>query len=282
MNNNLNLDERTLRYLELSREFAEKHKMNIVSIILFGGIVKGYLSKLSDQDIIFVFDDCVPQDGLCVFRDRLEEIEVDLGLRQKNSFLQKSLDRVGAQYKSSFACRRSDFVSCNIKYIFYSGHKLDSIILDNPFWTSDIGLKNIILTAQTVYGESLLEFMKSRMTPVLKKDVEANRRMQLILISYSLVTFFFSKNSTRYALSSVKWALHTCYTGGFANLGTLNDEIIFFKSHLSEMNKNTLDKFIVLRESGEKSLSFIVKSFFLTFSIYRITIEKVKFSVILG
>ena len=47
----------------------------------------------------------------------------------------------------------------------------------------------------------------------------------------------------------------------------LNDEIIFFKSHLSEMNKNTLDKFIVLRESGEKSLSFIVKSFFLTFSI---------------
>lgn len=255
--------------------------MQLLSIILFGGAVKGYLSKVSDRDTIFVFTDEVSVKALTSFRNYLEDLEAQLGFRKQNTFLQVCLDRIGAQYKSAFACKYSEFVNGNIARIFFSDKFLDSVIQDNPLLSSDIGLKNIILTAKTVHGENLLDFIKPRLKPINKSDLKLNRRMHFVLLSYALVSFPLSKNSTKYALSAVKWALHTTYFGGFGKLGSLNDEVEFFSQNLNKKHLTTLKMFEALRESEEPSFGFIMRSFSLIYSLYRFTFKTASFPVLL-
>lgn len=273
------MDTLTKEYVNKAKLFAEKEDMRIRSIILFGGAVKGYLSKVSDRDTIFVFTDDVSVKALSSFRNYLEELEAQLGFREQNTFLQECLDRIGAQYKSAFACKYSDFINGDIARIFFSDKVLDSVIQDNPLLSSDIGLKNIILTAKTVQGENLLEFIKPRLKPINKSDLRLNRRMHFVLLFYASISFPFSKNSTKYALSAVKWALHTTYFGGFGKLGSLNDEVVFFSQHLSKRHMVTLKMFEALRESEERSFGFIMRSFALIYSLYRFTFKTANFPV---
>lgn len=266
-------------YLERGLSFAAGRGMEVVSVIFFGGAVKGYISKVSDRDSIFVFSDKTSDNELNSFRRFLESLEVELGLRVKGGVLQIALDRIGAQYKSSFACREKDFVNGDIGAIFYSNILLDSVIQDNPWWSSDIGLKNITSTAKTVYGKDLTPRLSSGLKDIEKRDLLLNRRMHFVLLTYALLTYAISANSTRYALSSVKWALHTCYFGGFGKLGTLGEEVAFFGEALGPKHEKTLRQFCDLRDSRANSFFFILRGFSLVWALYSFTFRNVRFPV---
>lgn len=269
-------------YLIRINQFCKEQEIELTSTILFGGWAKGYVSPNSDIDIIFVVGNLTSEKKISFFKTYLKLVEVDLGIRElSNGFFTTILDRIGAQYKSVFVCRERDLVMGNTSRIFSSDSFIDSIILDNPIWATDIGLKNILLTAKVVQGrEDLFAHLREEAKPIKLRDIKRNYRMYTALAIFGIITYPFSKNATRYSMSSVKWALHSCCFGGFARLEGLDGEISFFKERLADKNTcNTLNQLIQLRSGYRRTLGFNIHALVTVMKIFNYTIKHGKYPI---
>lgn len=268
-------------YLDMANAFSEREGINIRSVVLFGGQVKGYTTPSSDVDAIFIVDDDTDAEQIDLMRGHLEDIEEKLGIRDESENLfQETLDRIGAQYKSVFVCKEQDFVEGNVTEIFKSNSVLDSAILDNPIWATDIGLKNIILTAQVVQGEDMLEHLRTKITPVEEEDMVRNRRMYGALAMFGILAYPFTQNATKYSMSSLKWALHSSYFGSTARLDTLNEEAAYYQVNVQDGHTpETLEALIALRENYEKSFRFNVRALFAGRAVFNYAINNGEYPV---
>lgn len=274
-------DSLSTAYLKRANQFCKEQDIALKSTVLFGGQVKGYTSAASDVDVIFIVDDPTPMEKIKTFITHLQALEVELGIRKSTtSGLATILDRIGAQYKSVFVCKEKDFREGNVSSIFRSDSFLDSIILDNPIWATDIGLKNILLTAKTVQGEDLLPYLKDRLAPIEVRHLKRNRRMYTALAIFGIITYPFSKNATKYSMSSLKWALHSSYFGGFGKLGNLEEEISYFKKTLSHTKTHkVLDELTKLRAEYQKRLLFNISALIIARKIFGHAIKNGKYPV---
>lgn len=268
-------------YLGSANEYCEEKGIALKSTVLFGGQVKGYTSAASDVDVIFIVDNETPHEEVGGFISHLQGVEVELGIRKAGEGrFSEAMDRIGAQSKSVFVCKEDDFVQGNVTSIFRSDSPLDSAILDNPLWATDIGLKNILLTAQTVQGEDLLPNLKDRITPIEENDLQRNRRMYTALGLFGIAAYPLTDNATKYSMSSLKWALHSSYFGGEGKLGTLDEEVDHYKEALAGTSvPRTLDRLLELRDTYQKSLRFNVAALFASRAIFNHALTNGNFPV---
>lgn len=268
-------------YLGRANAYCEERGIGLTSTVLFGGQVKGYTSAASDVDVIFIVNNDTPSEEVAGFVTHLQGVELELGIRQpRKGRFSTVLDRIGAQNKSVFVCTEDDFVQGNVTSIFRSDSPLDSAILDNPLWATDIGLKNILLTARTVRGEDLLPNLKDKITPIQERDLRRNRRMYTALGLFGIAAYSLTDNATKYSMSGLKWALHSSYFGGRGELGTLGEEVDYYKEALAETSvPTTLDRLLELREEYRKSLRFNVAALLASRRIFKHAIENGEFPV---
>ena len=268
-------------YLKRASEFCQADNIKLRSTVLFGGQVKGYTSAASDVDVIFIVDNATSQDKVNSLINYLQSLEVALGIRKAStSGFSIVLDRIGAQYKSVFVCKEEDFIKGNVSNIFRSDSFLDSVILDNPIWATDIGLKNILLTAKVVQGSDLLPHLKKKLAPIEAHHIKRNRRMYTALALFGIITYPFSNNATKYSMSSLKWALHSSYFGGFGKLGSLDDEINHFKKAVAHTRThNALDELVQLRSEYKKTLRFNINALIAARKIFNHAIKDGKYPV---
>ncbi len=268
-------------YLGRANQYCEDQGINLRSTVLFGGEVKGYTSAASDVDVIFIVDNETPHEGIADFIKYLQGVEVELGIRKPGGGrFSIALDRIGAQNKSVFVCAEKDFTDGNVTNIFRSDSPLDSAILDNPLWATDIGLKNILLTARTVQGEDLLPNLQGKIKPIERRDLERNKRMYTTLGLFGVLVYPLTDNATKYSMSSLKWALHSSYFGGQGRLGTLGEEIDYYKDALAGTSTpQTLDRLVELRDTYTKSLRFNVAALFATRAIFKHALNNGEFPV---
>lgn len=268
-------------YLGRANQYCEDRGISLRSTVLFGGEVKGYTSAASDVDVIFIVDNETPHEGIADFVKYLQGVEVELGIRKPGGGrFSVALDRIGAQNKSVFVCAERDFIEGNVTNIFRSDSPLDSAILDNPLWATDIGLKNILLTARTVQGEDLLLNLQEKIKPIERRDLERNRRMYTALGLFGILAYPLTDSATKYSMSSLKWALHSSYFGGQGRLGTLGEEVEYYKDALAgTRTPQTLDRLVELRDGYAKSLRFNVAALFATRAIFKHALSNGEFPV---
>lgn len=275
------MSETSTAFIKSATSYCRDSKIDLVSVVLFGSSVKGRTSSVSDVDIIFIVDNDTHQGKINAFNRYLQDLEVSLGIRDSRTRgLARIMDQIGAQYKSVFVCRKNSFENGAVTEIFKSDSIFDSFILDNPLWATDIGLKNIILTAKVVSGQNLLRFLRARLKPVSLNDLRRNRRMYTALAIYGIIATPFLKNSTKYSMSSLKWALHSSYFGGLGKLGSLDDEVAYFKEVLTGTRiPLTLGRLLELRAEYRKSPWFNIRAYFAVRGIFNYMIKNGKFPV---
>ncbi len=243
-------------------EFARKNQIDIVSIILFGSLAKQDIDKLSDLDLIVAVQDETSLSDISALKQVLYKIEEDMGIRPVPTNIKgrvvRVLDRIGAQYKSVFVCTESEFINEDTGKIFKSESWLDSAILDNPLWATDIGYKNIQLSARVIYGVDLLKPC-SEISPISKIKVWRNFVMYWVLNAYALIIYPFTSHATKYSLSALKWALHSSYFSLTGKATGLTEEVQYYQELFPHLK--AIPRMMKLRAEYKPSLVQVFKSF---------------------
>src|SRR5687768_2019172 len=105
-------------YLNDVVQLADERHPAIVSILIFGSVVKGEFSQsISDVDLMVVLADEASQQMKHNISDGFAALELKHGLRkQSNSTLERlygGVDRMASQFKSYFVCYKRDLLSGN-------------------------------------------------------------------------------------------------------------------------------------------------------------------------
>ncbi|TFG04881.1 MAG: nucleotidyltransferase domain-containing protein [Promethearchaeota archaeon] len=206
---NLNLPERARFYLHKLIQVLEKTLGDRVhSIIMFGSLVKGYATKVSDADIlIIVSDDCTKRE--ITFLNRLImafEVKFKYLIPPRGivSQILYSVDKSTGMFISHFIVRKKDFINGNFAKTFQVNRLVAKVLAPN-----EIVYGSVLCRAKVVFGHDLISeriFSKVRRTQLLKSIL-----MNLVTSLLALCIFPITKRATLYEMESAKWSMLAAY-----------------------------------------------------------------------
>jgi len=252
----IDLPQRASGYIAEILRVADQKRNDIVSVIVFGSVLQGPFSALSDVDLIVVLTDGVPKRFRKQMDDELAVLELSHGLRaspkSKLEIFYTMIDKRAGLFLSHFVCYKNDLLSGNPAKVFHINPVAESFLL-----SARIGFGNIVLSAKTVWGEDLLD--RVRIPPITRWHLLMNCLALLLFNAFALLTLPFLPNATKYSMLALKWSLHNCYFCINQRVATIEQEVDFFNKNLSE--PWVLTKLLSLRRHYRRSLRFVRKSF---------------------
>jgi len=268
-----NLAPKARNYIGESIGAILKNKIDLLSLIIFGSVVRGeYQPDLSDVDIIFVINDKTSKKDKARIRRDLTKLEHKHAFRKKNGSIVNTVYRraedMTGMYVSHFVCYRKEFLAAKFSKVFNV-----NLFLCKLFAPTDVVWASVVKSATTLWGENLLE--KTSLAEVKKSQIKKSKKMNHVLCTAALVTYIFHPDATKYAMEAVKWSLQTCYFSYTLEPATTVKAIQYFhqKNYNNPLLKNLLD----LRKNYSRSLRFILKSFKVVSDLHKKTLRENKF-----
>ncbi len=125
-------------------------------------------------------------------------------------------------------------------------------------------LWSVIVSAKTVWGEDLLSLVP---LPSLRRlDVVKSLFRSTAFILFGAAAFPVLSEATKYAISTLKHALHSCYFCFHIKTASLNDEVAFFNAHLGR--DSTLQHLLNKRKEYRRSFLFVLRCMPILFRLH--------------
>ena len=209
------------------------------------------METVSDVDLILVVPDKATEKDMDLLRREVERIEILQGLRTHSAHdkpaLERLLDRVTANVRSFFICRRGDLLSGDIGRIL-GLHPAQTIFVDR------VVLANIVTSGITVWGEELLPLVP--VAPIRRLDT-FKAFFGLFSTALPCVAIFpVHPAMTKYAMGVLKRSVHNCFFCYELRRASLEEEINFFERRLG--SSRTLAQLLALRSQYRPSFTFVV------------------------
>lgn len=256
----MTIPDRAGRYLDELARLLGPSEGSIASVILFGSIVKGGHSDISDVDVIVIVnDDC--DDG---FIRSLDEgicgIENKFGYGSKPYEASRPGQRFALQianfvevrtgmFVSHFVCRRRDIVKADFAKIFNT-----TPVLSRMLAPGELVLAGIFDHAKTVYGEDLLG--KMRMPKYGPFDLARSLAMNILLSIGGAFLYLFHRSAAKFALEATKWSIHSSYFFISARSANIEDAARFYIEN--NVSKKHLERLLEMRKNGSMDASFVL------------------------
>ena len=264
------MERRVQQYLDEVTQLHLKGAISLVSVILFGSAASGAFSKSSDVDLIIVVPEETSPEDRCLLRAELIELEIMRGLRVPDRRTKKPLEsfaeRAGGHEHSCFLCTRVDLISGDVARIF-GLRGAEEMFLERTF------LASVIVSAQTVWGEDLLSFVP---LPSLRRlDVFKSLFRSTAFILFCAAAFPVLSDATKYAMSTLKHSLQSCYFCYHMTSAPLNDEVAFFSARLGR--DEMLQDLLNLRNEYHRSFTFVLRCVPILFRLHLCTLRDIRF-----
>ena len=224
----INIPEKADKYLNSIVPFLHKELgENLRSIIIFGSIVKGYVTKESDADILIVVSDRISKKKVKWLNRVLTTYEIQYGYsKSRSGLIQKILncvDKSTGMFISHFICKEKDFKRGRFSKIFSVNKVIAEILAPN-----DIVYGSVLGRAHTLYGEELTKNIKLPNVSVFQLLKSAV--MNGLTAIGGLITSLFDKNrATLYEMESFKWSLLASYYYVHHDCPNINKIVKYFK-----------------------------------------------------
>lgn len=205
----LRIPKRANAYLQNVTLFLEKYlKDRLISIIIFGSLVKGYSTEVSDADIlIIVSDDCTNKEINYLHRLIMAyEIKHQYLIPPKGiiSRILYSVDKSTGMFISHFITRKKDFLEGDFAKTFQVNKLLAKVLAPN-----EIVYGSVVCRAKVLYGQDIIKkakFPNVPMTQLLKSIL-----MNIVTSLFTLFIYPLTKRATLYEMETAKWSLLAAY-----------------------------------------------------------------------
>jgi Nucleotidyltransferase domain len=264
------MDSRVQQYLDGVAQLHSTGAISLVSVILFGSAASAAFSQSSDVDLIIVIPDETSAENRRLLRAEVTELEIMHGLRLPERRPQKPLEsfaeHAGGHTHSCFLCTRVDLISGDVARIF-GLRGAEEMFLERMF------LASVIVSARTVWGEDLLSLVP---LPSLRRlDVFKSLFRSTSFILFCAIAFPVLSDATKYAMSTLKHSLHSCYFCYHMKTAPLNDEVVFFNARLGR--DRTLQDLLNLRKEYHRSFAFVLRCVPILFRLHLRTMRDNRF-----
>jgi len=264
------MESRVQQYLDGVTQLRSNSAISLTSVILFGSAARGAFSQSSDVDLILVIPDATSQEDRPHLRAEVTELEIMHGLRSPESPRKRRLEtfaeHAGGHAHPCFLCTRADLISGDVARIFgLSGG--EEIFVERMF------LASVIVSARTVWGEDLLSLVP---LPSLRRlDVFKSLFRSTAFILFCAAAFPVLSDATKYAMSTLKHSLHSCYFCYQMRTDPLSDEVAFFNARLGR--NRTLQDLLNQREEYHRSFAFVLRCVPILFRLHLRTLRDNRF-----
>jgi predicted nucleotidyltransferase len=261
------------RFQEYLDEIAQLHPdgaTSVVSVILFGSAAIGNFSESSDVDLIIVVPDETSQEAMRLIRGVVTDLEIKHGLRLPDSLTRNALEMFAehatGHTHSCVVCTRGDLISGDVARVF-GLQSAEELFLERTF------LASVIVSAKTVWGEDLLNVVP--LHSLRRLDVFKALFRLTGLVLFSAAAFPVLPDATRYAMSTLKHSLHSCYFCYHLKTSPLDEEVAFFNSRLGR--SKTLLELLSQRREYRRSFAFVVSCVPILFRLHLRTVWENQF-----
>jgi hypothetical protein len=223
----------------------------MVSVILFGSVVAGGFSEVSDVDLILVLPDGMSVEERLRIRDDVSNLEVAHGWRlpfAKSQRLEAFMARVTATERSFFSCTRGDLLSGDVGRIL-------GLQPSQAVFVDRIVMPSVLSCARTVWGEDLLA--KIPMRPIRRLDIFKAFFGLSCQVIPSVLLYPLLPSATKYAMGALKKSVQSCYFCYFRKSAALDDEVAFFERMRGP--STTLNRLMELRSAFAPSFLFTIR-----------------------
>jgi hypothetical protein len=264
------MDSRVQHYLHQVAQLHPDGATSLMSVILFGSAAIGDFSQSSDVDLVIVIPDETSPEDRCQLLAEVTELEIMHGLRLPERRSKKPLvsfaEHAGGHAHACFICTRDDLISGNVARIF-GLRRVEQIFLERMF------LASVIVSAKTVWGEDLLSLVP---LPSLRRlDVFKALFRSTAFILLCGVAFPVLSEATRYAMSTLKHSLHSCYFCYHLKTAPLNEEVAFFNARLA--GDRTLRDLLNQRREHHRSFTFVLRCVPILFRLHLLALRDNQF-----
>lgn len=167
---------------------------------------------------------------------------------------------------ASLICTRDDFISGDVARIF-GLRGAEQIFVERML------LASVIVSARTVWGEDLLSLVP---LPCLRRlDVFKSLFRSTAFILFCATAFPVLSDATRYAMSTLKHSLHSCYFCYDLKTVSLDDEVAFFNARLT--GDRTLTDLLNQRKEHHRSFTFVLRCMRILFRLHLRTLRDNRF-----
>lgn len=174
---------------------------SVSSVIVFGSLLDGVTSPLSDVDVLIVLksgDKGAVKKAAAALRG-LEKA------KRPSSFIERVLDAVSVKtgmFKSFFVCREEDLRKGDFPSIFSLSRAMSTLLAP-----SKLVLGSALDGAKIVYGEAKLPPPQSPSSLQLVKSLAMN----ILLSTAALLIAPLTEEATKYSMEAVKWSTMASY-----------------------------------------------------------------------
>ena len=239
------------QYIDAVTQLRPNGATSLVSVILFGSAARGAFSQSSDVDLIIVVPDETSAEDRRRLRAKVNGLEIMHGFRppesERTNLLESFAAHAGGHAQSCFLCARAELISGDVARIF-GLRRAEEIFVERML------LASVMVSARTVWGEDLLSLVP---LPALRRlDVFKSLFRSTSFILFCVAAFPVLSDATKYAMSTIKHALHGCYFCYQMKTASLDEEVQFFNARLGR--NRALSDLPHQRENYHRSFTFVL------------------------
>jgi len=246
------MDSRVQQYLNEVAQPQPCGAISLVSVILFGSAASGAFSQSSDVDLILVIPAETTAEEKRILRAAVAGLEIKHGLRlpenRPGNALEVFAERAGGYAHACFLCTRDELISGDIARIF-------GLRGAEPMFVERMFLASVMVSARTTWGEDLLSLVP---LPSLRRlDVFKSLFRSTAFILFCATAFPVLPDATKYAMSTLKHSVHSCYFCYDMRTSSLTEEVAFFNARLG--GDRTLKDLLNQRKEHHPSFAFVLR-----------------------
>lgn len=205
----LNIPRKANTYIHSVIQLLEKYLGDrLLSVIIFGSIVKGYATKVSDADVLFIVsDDCTKKEIKYIHRLIMAyEVKYNYLVPPKGiiSTILYCVDKSTGMFISHFVTRKKDFMKGDFAKTFQVNKLMATVLAPNK-----IVYGSVLCRAKVLYGKNLVKeatFPNVSMIQLLKSIL-----MNVVTSIFALFIYPVTKRATLYEMETAKWSLLAAY-----------------------------------------------------------------------
>lgn len=205
----LNIPRKANAYISSVIQILEKYLGDrLLSVVIFGSIVKGYSTEVSDADILFIVsDDCSKKEInyihrlIMAFEVKYQYLVPPKGLVSRILYC---VDKSTGMFISHFVTRKKDFLKGNFSKMFQVNKLLAIVLAPN-----EIVYGSVLCRAKVLHGQDLIKeasFPNVSLIQLLKSIL-----MNIITSISVLFIYPLTKRATLYEMETAKWSLLAAY-----------------------------------------------------------------------
>ena len=248
----LNLPNRATEYLRDVIKLLENYlHERLISIIIFGSLVKGYATEASDADILIVISDDCSKNEIHHLHQLINAYEVKYNyLIPPKGVITRilySVDKSTGMFISHFISRKTDFLKGNFAKTFQVNKFLAIVLAPNQ-----IVYGSVLCRAKILYGANIIEEAKIPNVPItqLLKSI----LMNMVTSCFALFVYPLTKRATLYQMETAKWSFLGSYYYIKHDSPSLPSLLKFFLDR--NITSNYIKEWIRLRNSYHQNPKF--------------------------